>query len=180
MPKSAPLLTAGSRGSRRPRRIPPKVRLACQYLVEGAPGGDGEVPQSLGYCEAARLANVRPDTMRRWMHEPVVSSFIKARRAAFVQTLCASNPLALVNIRDRSANDMAKVRAAIALEDLYNIAEGVRPQSDDLPRFTVQIVNRIAPPAPTIDGRTTIPANPPIEPEPEPLPGPVFTPRRWP
>jgi hypothetical protein len=178
MPKPAPILTAGSREPRRPTRIPLAVKLACQFLVEGAPGDDGQ-PRSLGFAEAAKLAGVRPDAMRRWLHDPAVSALIKAKRAAFRQSICASNELALVSIRNGSGNDMAKVRAAIALEEM-NVADA-GPAPSEGHRFQVVVVNRLSQPTPVINARTIAAPYLAGEPEPEvePEPEPVFVPRKW-
>ena len=185
MPKPAPVLTAGSRAPRRPTRIPPAVRLACQFLVEGAPGDDA-TSAPLGFVEAAKLAGVRPDAMRRWLDVPAVRSLIKAKRAAFRESLCASNELALAAVRDRSRNDMAKVRAVIALEEIHNAADAGRAPPSEGPRLSINIVDRLEqPPAVTIKGRA-MPAARSVAPyapaelesnEPPPEP-PIFRPPR--
>jgi hypothetical protein len=177
MPKPAPILTAGSRAPRRPTRIPPAVRLACQYLVEGRPGDEGAAPRQLGFVEAARLAGMKPETMRRWLLEPAVRSLVKAKRAAVLESICAGNPLALAVVRDRSANDMAKVRAAVALEDMNNAIDVTRQPSGGGRAFQINIVNRLGPspqpPAITIEARPAaahrFPDRPPSPPMPEPF-----------
>ena len=81
-----------------------------------------------------------------------VRGLIKAKRAAFVQALCAGNPQSLAAIRDGSDNDMAKVRAVIALEEIQTAADAGRAPGEVSPqRFSVNIVNRIDVPRVTIE-----------------------------
>jgi hypothetical protein len=155
-------------------------------MVWGRP--DDPDGRALSWIEAAHAVGMQPPILRRYLDRPEFVSLLLKERRAFRTTICAGNEGALRKVRDRpDGNDMARVRAVLALEEMNADAGGARSMSDAGSRFTVQIVNRIAapePPAITISARTTIPAPFPstlVEPEPEPPPPePIFTPRRWP
>src|SRR5688572_30640321 len=116
MPANPPLATSGSRDPdrQRPRPIPRPIRRAIEIMVRGKP--DDPDCKPLSFVEAAKLCDVRPDIMRRWLDRSEVRRFLLAERRAFRDTVCAGNELALQRVRDRSANGMAICAAVRGLE----------------------------------------------------------------
>ena len=108
MPANPPLATSGSRDPdrQRPRPIPRPIRRAIEIMVRGKP--DDPDCKPLSFVEAAKLCDVRPDIMRRWLDRSEVRRFLLAERRAFRDTVCAGNELALQRVRDRSANGMGQ------------------------------------------------------------------------
>jgi hypothetical protein len=79
---------------------------------------DGRRPATLK--EAAAAGSMKPDTLRPWLHRPEVRAEIANEKKALLAWATSANPHALMSIRDDSANDAARVRAALALEELHN------------------------------------------------------------
>jgi hypothetical protein len=115
---------------------------------------------------------MKPDTLRRYLHRLDVRALIADEKKAFLAWATSANAQALTSIRDTSANDAARVRAVLALEELetprdgrsvsvvVNTAVGLAPIK---PGYVVRL-----PP----DLTRALPAGetPPRSPEPEPLP----------
>jgi hypothetical protein len=121
MPTSQPVRASGSHEIQRPRPIPAKVKEACLAMIYGpADAGDNAVP--VDFIEAAKLCDIRPNILRKWLHKPAVVQFIRRERAAFRVAICAANEFALRRVRDTSENGMAVIGAVRGLEDL-DVAE---------------------------------------------------------
>ena len=118
MPTSYPIATAGERQPKRAPSLKPGVKAAVKALVWGLEGDDGRRPATLE--EAAAAGSMKPDTLRRWLHRPDVRSEIASEKKALLAWATSANPHALMSIRDNGANDAARVRAAMALEELEN------------------------------------------------------------
>ena len=146
--------------------------------------GDG-TGTKLDPIQAGIAVGMRPDRARNWSHRADFYRELLAERRQFRREIASGNELTLLDLRDNSANGMVRLKAVELIQGL-SAEESARPHDDNTPRFTVQIVNRIAapePPAITISART-VPApdgaSRPYEPDPESQPEPIFTPRRWP
>jgi hypothetical protein len=134
MPISTPVAASGSRSpAERSRRIPQPVRAACVMMVE----------EAVDFVAAAKANNLRPDTMRRWLHRPEVISFLRRERAAFRQAVCAPNEAVLAQIRDnKEGNQMARVHAIKTLEQLEEEASARRGSIDrPSPGVVIHIVH---------------------------------------
>jgi hypothetical protein len=146
MPQTHPLTASGSRDLKRPRRIPQDVRDAIRLMVYGRPDDPDCAP--IGFIEAAKDCGIKPDVMRRYLDRGDVRALLLAERRAFRTAICASNELALLKVRDTSANGMCVVASVRQLEELNceqpGGARGGMPQQAG---FVIQIVN-YAPPAP--------------------------------
>jgi hypothetical protein len=70
------------------------------------------------------VGSMRPDTLRRYLHRADTRALIASERKALLAWATSANPQALMNIRDRSLNDAARVRAALALEELEAPRQG--------------------------------------------------------
>jgi hypothetical protein len=87
-------------------------------LVWGIDGDKGRRPATL--AEAAAAGNMRPDTLRRWLHRPDMRAEMAVERKALFAWATSANAAALMDIRDNGENDAARVRAVLALEELHN------------------------------------------------------------
>ena len=172
-----PLTAAGSRELKHPRPIAPKVRAAVKLMVFGRL--DDPDCKPLSFIEAAKIAGVAPDVMRRYLDRPDVRALLSRERKAFRAAICAGNEGALADVRDRSANAMARVAAVRALEALDD-ADGPLGASGGAtgPGVTIIIgsASADAPPV-TIDGRSISAPYVTLPREPEAMPpdlDPVF------
>jgi hypothetical protein len=123
MPTTYPIATSGERLPKRARPLPPGVKAAVKALVWGIEGDEGRRPATL--AEAAAAGSMKMGTLRRWLHRADVRAEIAGEKKALLAWATSANPHALMSIRDNGANDAARVRAAMALEEL----ESPRPSS---------------------------------------------------
>jgi hypothetical protein len=152
MATNPPLRASGPRELKRPRPIPRTVRDAIVLMVYGKL--DDPDCKSLDFIEAAKLAGIKPDVMRRYLDRAEVRILLRNERRAFRDAICAGNEGALRRVRDKSANGMATVAAVRALEQIADVNDA-RPQHVS-PGITIRIVNAAPAPAPV----TTIDAKP--------------------
>ena len=99
---------SGARSPDRPRRIPQAVKASCLRTVH----------EAVDFIAAAKANGLRPDTLRRWLHDPAVVGLIRRERAAFRLAICSANERVLADIRDKGENAMARVRAVQVLEGI--------------------------------------------------------------
>jgi hypothetical protein len=116
MPTTQPVRASGSHEMRRPQPIPPRIKQALLAMVYGREGDAEPVP--LDFIEAAAVAGIRANILRRWLHKPSVVLFLRRERAAFRAAICASNEFFLRKVRNTSENGMAVIGAVRGLEDL--------------------------------------------------------------
>jgi hypothetical protein len=167
-----PIAAVGSREPDiRPQPIPRAVRLAIELMVRGTEDdADGQPPDVV---EAARLAGLKPSTLRKYLTRPSVLSLIRRERKAYRQAILCGQEAALVQIRNKSANAMARIAATRLLEELDS-EEHLRPGGSQQTCGVVIRIVQAAPsalPAPTIDVTPTKPKHD--------EPGePIFEPRR--
>ena len=100
----------------------------------------------LDFITAARECGIRPDHMRRYLDRPQVRALLMAERRAFRLVICASNEATLLDVRNNSANGMARLAAVRQLEQLEDTDAGARPSSSA--GITIKFINA---PAPAID-----------------------------
>jgi hypothetical protein len=89
--------------------IPVKVKVALRVLFE-QPKVDLEA--------AAQAAGLSVYRLREAMKRADVRQWAWHEKRALIDAVCAGNPLALKEIRDTSANDMARVNAIKAAEQM--------------------------------------------------------------
>jgi hypothetical protein len=117
MPINLPFAASSGRDlSDKPRRIPKSVRLACLDMIH----------RGVDFIEAARANGIKPDTLRRRLHQIETIAFIRRERAAFRAALCSQNEFYLAAIRNSSQNEMARTKAISLLEQIDDEA-GARP-----------------------------------------------------
>jgi hypothetical protein len=146
MPTSQPVCASGSHEMQRPKPIPARIQQACLTMIYGPPGADDPVP--LDFVQAAKLAGIRPNILRKWLHKPAVVAFIRRERAAFRVAICAANEYALRKVRDESANGMSVVASVRALQDLSEAEVEQSRNQGVTPGITIHIIQ---PPAPAIE-----------------------------
>jgi hypothetical protein len=78
----------------------------------------------LNFIEAAKLAGIKPDVMRRWLDRAEVRALLRSERRAFREAICAGNEAALQRVRDESANGMCVVAAVRSLEQISEDPHG--------------------------------------------------------
>jgi hypothetical protein len=152
----------------RPRAIPKTVRDTITLMVYGRPDDPDCAP--LSFIEAAKLAGIKPDQMRRYLDRAEVRALLLSTRRVFRSAICASNEGALLAIRDRAANAMARVAAIKTLEQI-DIEDGGRsPPVARTPGITIRIVQQtaVAPPMVDVTPTVTIPVPAAIDARPEP------------
>ena len=116
MPTTYPLAAAGQREPKRARSLAAGVKAAVKALVWGVKGDDGRKPASL--TEAAAAGEMRPDTLRRYLHRADVRGLIADERNAYLAWATSANAQVLALIRDCGTNEAARVRAVLALEEM--------------------------------------------------------------
>jgi hypothetical protein len=131
-----------------PRPVSPKVQTAIRLLIRGQDGDPDCRPLTL--FEAAAAVGMKPWSLRKAFYQPTVVAHLRRERRAFIAILTAANPAALARIRDRAANTIAQLGAIKQLDD--ELAETITHRSnaaESSPHMTIQIINQVAPPAPT-------------------------------
>jgi hypothetical protein len=165
MPINPPLRASGPRELKRPRPIPRTVRDAIVLMVYGKL--DDPDCKPLDFIEAAKLAGIKPDVMRRYLDRAEVRILLRNERRAFRDAICAGNEGALRRVRDKSANGMATVAAVRALEQIDEV-DATRPAVIHQPGITIRLVNVVAGTndaptvinAPAIESKLTVPEDP--------------------
>jgi hypothetical protein len=122
MPTTYPIAAAGDRLPKRAHPLAVGVKAAVKALVWGVESDEGRRPVTLG--EAAAAGSMKPDTLRRYLHRLDVRALIADEKKAFLAWATSANAQALIDIRDTSVNDAARVRAVLALEELEAPRDG--------------------------------------------------------
>jgi hypothetical protein len=133
--------------------------------------------QPLDFIAAAKECGIRPDQMRRYLDRPAVRALLMQERRAFRAAICASNEAALLDVRNHSANGMARIAAVRALEQLGDDESGA-PGAAASPGITIRILTAPSTPEPMVDVSPVRPLLRQIEREAEPA-EPAFKPRSW-
>jgi hypothetical protein len=108
------------------------------------------IEEAADFVTAAKACDLKPDTMRRWLHRPEVVGFLRRERAAFREAICSANDRVLAQIRDKvDGNAMARVHAVRALEGMAEEASA-RPTHAQQPGIVI-VVRHVSPAPPTID-----------------------------
>jgi hypothetical protein len=121
MPTTYPLATAGGREPKRARPLAAGVKAAVKALVWGVEGDEGRKPASLAVAAAA--GEMRPDTLRRYLHRGDVRGLIADERNAYLAWATSGNAQVLALIRDAGQNEAARVRAVALLEEMAGLRE---------------------------------------------------------
>jgi hypothetical protein len=146
MPSNPPLMASGSRELKRPKPIPKAVRAAVALMVYGKL--DDPDCKPLGFIEAAKLAEIAPDHMRRYLDRAEVRALLRSERRVFRDAICAGNEGALKRIRDTSANGMSVVASVRALEQI-DVEAATRPSGNATsPGIVIRIITPAAQPLP--------------------------------
>jgi hypothetical protein len=139
----------------RPRAIPKTVRDTITLMVYGRPDDPDCAP--LSFIEAAKLAGIKPDQMRRYLDRAEVRKLLLSTRRVFRSAICASNEGALLAIRDRAANAMARVAAIKTLEQIDIDDGGRSPPVARTPGISINIIHQTTVAPPQIDVTRSIP-----------------------
>src|SRR6516225_6464593 len=108
MPIGVPFAASSREPKDRVREIPPRIRRACQLMVE----------QAIDRVAAAKQVGMRPDSLRRWLHQREVLAFLRQAHDYHLAELSAANPMKLAMIRDESPNWTSRVQAIRTMADL--------------------------------------------------------------
>jgi hypothetical protein len=131
-------------------------------MVYGRPDDPHGAP--IDFIEAAKLCEVKPDVMRRWLDRPAVRALLHAERRAFRAAICAGNERALQKVRDGSENGMAVIGSVRVLEQLDEDEARQQRGPVQCPGLIVSIITYPgAPPRSVSPGPVT------IEHQPEPI-----------
>ncbi len=143
MPANPPLMASGSRELKRPRPIRKVVRDAIMLMVYGKM--DDPDCKPLDFVEAAKIAEIKPDVMRRYLDRAEVRALLRSERRVFRDAICAGNEGALKRVRDTSANGMCVVAAVRGLEQIEAEATA-RPTGTITPGIVIRIIQQPAQP----------------------------------
>jgi hypothetical protein len=147
----------------KPPRISKKIKAAIGHLITM------EHPR---LEDAAKAAGMTTYQLREALKRVEVVRHLQAERLARIESACASNPEALLKIRDTTENAMAAVQAAKALEAM-RVEENATGRGIGAEHRTPGVVIVISDsPSPRVE-RRTIEIVPQPEPEPEPEAEPV-------
>ncbi|MFZ2077859.1 MAG: hypothetical protein WAV38_14640 [Xanthobacteraceae bacterium] len=108
MPIGVPFAASSREPKNRPREIPLRVKRACLAMIE----------QGIDRVAAAKQVGLRPDSLRRWLHQREVLAFLRQGHDYHLATLCAANPTKLAEIRDSSPNWTSRVQAIRTMEGM--------------------------------------------------------------
>jgi hypothetical protein len=138
MPILPPVAASGKREPDRPtRRVPAKVKASVVAMVT----------EGIDLVTAAQANNLRPASLREWLHRPEVAQLVRAERKAYRLTISCGTEAALVDIRDnREGNQMARVSAAKAIVEIDR-EEYAHPHASDRasPGITLKFVTYTTP-----------------------------------
>jgi len=119
----------------RPMRVTGKLKVACNLLAyEGLP-----------FNEAAQQAGLSVHAMRLALQRPHVIAYLKAQREVLRASMSGRNILTLAAVRDQTDNQMARVNAVKALEQIGD-EPSARSGASSMPGLVIQIVNSPAEP----------------------------------
>jgi hypothetical protein len=138
------------------KKRPPAIHIGVKRLVQAL------LAQTKYDLQAAATeANLTTYRAREYLMKPHVLRFLRDQKQALLEEICATNPTTLAEIKASSGNDMARVNAVKALEQLK---DGVTEETGGgvtrhAPGLVVQIINSAGdvertiggPPAPMID-----------------------------
>jgi hypothetical protein len=137
------------------RKRPPAIHAGVRRLV------DALLAQSKYDLQAAAAAaDLTTYRAREYLMKPHVLRFLRDQKQALLEEICATNPATLNEIKATSGNDMARVNAVKALEQLKDgVVEETGGVTRHTPGLIVQIINVDGsvqtigppPPAPMID-----------------------------
>jgi hypothetical protein len=139
MPIGVPFAASSREPKERDREIPPRVKRACLLMIE----------QGIDRNAAAEQVGLRPDSLRRWLHQRDVLAFLRQGHDHHLATLCAANPTKLAEIRDTSPNWTSRVQAIRTMEGMGEDVS-LRRTTETTPGVVLNIVT-VAPPASPID-----------------------------
>jgi hypothetical protein len=113
-----------------PLRVGGKLRQALLLMVwEGLP-----------YNTAAERCNLRVHSMREALERPHVLAFIRSQKQVMRTAASGANILALTEVRDQRDNQMARVQAVKALEQLSDTDQARGGSAPAQPGLTIQII----------------------------------------
>ena len=132
---------------------PPTVHAGAKRLVEIMLAEPG-----IALADAAQKAGLNARSARAYLGRPHVIAHYRAEKQRLLEEVSLGNPMALVDVRDKSENSMARVQAARTLEALRvnAVADGGRERRFT-PGLVVQIVNQVGEVTQTIGGETPAP-----------------------
>ena len=91
---------------------------------------------------------MRPDSLRRWLHERAVLAFLRQAHDYHLATLCAANPTKLAEIRDTSPNWTSRVQAIRTMEGMGEEGSSRRATDTPTPGIVLNLVTMAPSPSP--------------------------------
>lgn len=124
-------------------KVTGKLQLACDAMVF-----DG-----LTFQAAAAKAGLTARAMRYALSRPHVLAYVRGQRHVLLTSMTGSNILTLADVRDQVDNQMARVQAVKALEQLADEQAGGRSSASIATPGLVVVINT-GPTDPAISART--------------------------
>jgi hypothetical protein len=137
MPIGVPFAASSREPKDSPREIPSRVKRACLAMIE----------QGIDRVAAAKQVGLRPDSLRRWLHQREVLAFLRQGHDYHLATLCAANPTKLAEIRDSSPNWTSRVQAIRTMEGMGEEVSLRRAPDQTTPGITIRVINVMSDPA---------------------------------
>jgi transposase-like protein len=133
-----PVAASGAREPERAaRRIPAKVKASVIAMVT----------EGIDLVAAAQANNLRPASLRQWLHRPEVAALVRSERKAYRQAILCAAEHALADVMNNAENSQARVNAAKAIIEVDR-DEYAHPHAGErtLPGVTIRILNVTAAP----------------------------------
>jgi len=134
MPITHPIAASGSREPERAaRRIPAKVKASIIAMVT----------EGIDLVTAAHANNLRPASLREWLHRPEAVALVRAERKAYRLSIICSVEHNLADVMANAENSQARVNSAKAICEIDR-DEHAHPHAGDRssgPGVTIRILN---------------------------------------
>lgn len=109
MPITHPIAASGSREpDRAARRIPAKVKASIIAMVT----------EGIDLVTAAHANNLRPASLREWLHRPEAVALVRAERKAYRLSVICGAKHSLGDVMKNAENSQARVNAAKAIVEI--------------------------------------------------------------
>jgi hypothetical protein len=139
MPITHPIAATGSREPERAaRRIPAKVKASIIAMVT----------EGIDLVTAAHANNLRPASLREWLHRPEAVALVRAERKAYRLSVICGTEHSLADVMNHAENSQARVNAAKAIVEIDR-DEYAHPHAGERvnPGVSIRILNVTSAPA---------------------------------
>jgi hypothetical protein len=101
---------------------------------------DAMIWRGIKFDEAAREVGMSVRNMRLALERPAVLSYLRRQKQVMRESASGANVLALTEVRDQRDNQMARVQAVKALEQLADVEQARGGAQQAMPGLVIRIV----------------------------------------